>query len=103
MTPAGNSRFDFGVDFIARVDNTLANQNGQVLRNGGSSTVTNVSYIDERLSTIVLAISACIEPVATNGMRMPIGRVESKPESIRNAGRRDRRLPRVADHGRRVS
>jgi len=56
MTPAGNNRFDFGVDFIARVDNVLTNQDSVVLRNGGTSTVATVSYIDEMGSPVVLPV-----------------------------------------------
>jgi uncharacterized repeat protein (TIGR01451 family) len=56
MTPGGSSRFDFPVHFIARVDNVLTNQDAAVLRNGGTSTITTVSYIDENMNSVVLSI-----------------------------------------------
>ncbi|MCA9502228.1 MAG: DUF11 domain-containing protein [Myxococcales bacterium] len=49
-------RFDFMVQFIARVDNVAGNQEAVVLRNGGTSTVTEVRYVDEASNTVVLAI-----------------------------------------------
>ena len=43
----GVSRYDFSIYFIARVENTLGTNNGDVISNGHPATVTTVEYIDE--------------------------------------------------------
>jgi uncharacterized repeat protein (TIGR01451 family)/fimbrial isopeptide formation D2 family protein len=43
----GVSRYDFSIDFIARVENTQATNNGDVISNGHPATVTTAEYIDE--------------------------------------------------------
>ncbi|MCZ6770561.1 MAG: hypothetical protein O7G83_01075, partial [Proteobacteria bacterium] len=58
QSPGGGQRFDFGIRFIARVDNTLANQDGLAISNGGTSTVANVSYINEIGNSVVLDFAA---------------------------------------------
>ncbi|MGI9645217.1 MAG: hypothetical protein ACR2O6_07910, partial [Ilumatobacteraceae bacterium] len=49
-------RFDFGVQFIARVDNEAANQDTVVIRNGGMATTATVAYVDEAGQPVVLVI-----------------------------------------------
>ncbi len=56
MGAGGGTRFDFAIDFIARTDNILANQVGQMIRNGGASTVTEVRYLDEGGGLVVIPI-----------------------------------------------
>ena len=58
QSPRADRRFDFGIQFIGRVDNVEANQDGVVIRNGGSYTVTNVSYIDEASNLVVIDFEA---------------------------------------------
>jgi len=58
MSPRDDRRFDFGIQFIARVDNAEVNQDGLVVRNGGSYTTTNVTYVDESSNTVVLDFEA---------------------------------------------
>ena len=58
MSPRDDRRFDFAIQFIARVDNVELNQDGLAVRNGGSYTVTNVTYIDESANTVVLDFEA---------------------------------------------
>ena len=56
QAPGGAARFSFTVGFIARVDNELANQDGNLIRNGGTATTVTVSYIDEQNNPVVLDI-----------------------------------------------
>ncbi len=56
QSPRDDRRFDFGIRFVARVDNVAGNQNGLVIRNGGAATVTTVSYVDEADNQIVIPI-----------------------------------------------
>ena len=58
ISPPGSSRFDFQVEFVARIDNAIANQDGLSILNGGAATVTTVSYIDEGGNPVVLVIDA---------------------------------------------
>ena len=58
QSPRADRRFDFGIQFIARIDNVEANQDGLVIRNGGIYTVTNVSYIDEASNLVVIDFEA---------------------------------------------
>ena len=58
MSPRDDRRFDFGIQFIARVDNIEANQDGLVVRNGGSYTVANVTYVDESFNPVMLEFEA---------------------------------------------
>ena len=55
MSP-GITRFDFIIDFVARVENVAANQEGLVLINGGGAGGTDVtaSYVNESGTTVVL-------------------------------------------------
>lgn len=57
-------RYDFGIQFIARVDNIDANRDGAVIGNGGAYTVTNVSYVDEANNTVVIDFEAAEVVVA---------------------------------------
>ncbi len=57
-------RFDFGIQFIARIDNVDANRDGLVIGNGGAYTVTNVSYVDDAGNTVVIDIDAAEVVVA---------------------------------------
>ncbi|MDH3641153.1 MAG: DUF11 domain-containing protein, partial [Gammaproteobacteria bacterium] len=47
QAPGGATRFDFDIQFLARVDNVVASQDGLVITNGGAATVTTISYIDQ--------------------------------------------------------
>ncbi len=58
LSQPGMSRFDFEVEFVARINNALANQDGLSILNGGAATVTTVSYIDEGGNPVVLVIDA---------------------------------------------
>ena len=53
-SPRVDRRFDFGLQFIARIDNVAANQDALIIGNGGSYTAANVRYIDEAANTIVI-------------------------------------------------
>jgi len=57
-------RFDFGIQFIARIDNAAANQDGVVIGNGGAYTVTNVTYVDEANNAVVIDFEAAEVVVA---------------------------------------
>ena len=67
QSPRVDRRFDFGIQFIARVDNIDANREDVVIRNGGSATVTTVSYVDEGGNDVVLSI-----PEAAVVVREPV-------------------------------
>jgi len=67
QSPRVDRRFDFGMQFIARVDNIDANREDVVIRNGGSATVTTVSYVDEAGNDVVLSI-----PEAAVVVREPV-------------------------------
>lgn len=58
QSPRVDRRFDFGIQFIARIDNAAANQEGLVIGNGGAYTVTNVTYIDEADNAVVIDFEA---------------------------------------------
>jgi len=64
QSPRVDRRFDFGIQFIARIDNVEANQDGVVIGNGGAYTVTNVSYIDEANNAVVIDFEAAEVVVA---------------------------------------
>ncbi|MEZ4334496.1 MAG: OmpA family protein [Myxococcota bacterium] len=49
-------RFEFEVQFVARVDNVAGNQDGTSIVNGGAATVTEVRYVNEASQPIVLPI-----------------------------------------------
>jgi len=51
-------RFDFGIQFIARIDNVEANVDGYIIGNGGNYTITNVTYIDEAGNSVVIDFEA---------------------------------------------
>jgi len=51
-------RFEFAIDFVARVDNEIANQDGVQIVNGGTATATTVSYIDEGGGSVVIPFEA---------------------------------------------
>ena len=87
MTPGGSTRFDFPVDFIARVDNAATNNEATDLVNGGIATVTNVSYIDDVGVTQTLDI-----PAATVTVREPVLEL-TKAFSVADVDAGD--LPRV--------
>ena len=56
MGGGGGSRFDFAIDFIARVDNIAGNQDGTAIVNGGAATVAEVRYVDEDVNPVVISI-----------------------------------------------
>jgi uncharacterized repeat protein (TIGR01451 family) len=56
MSNRMDRRFEFNVQFVTRVDNLLGTQDGDMIRNGGASTVTEVRYVNETLTPVVLAI-----------------------------------------------
>ncbi len=58
QSPRDDRRFDFGIRFIARIDNVETNQDGIVIGNGGAYTVTNVTYIDEANNAVVIDFEA---------------------------------------------
>jgi uncharacterized repeat protein (TIGR01451 family) len=58
MSPRVDRRFDFGIQFIARIDNVDQNRDGYVIGNGGTYTVTNVTYIDEAGNPVVIDFEA---------------------------------------------
>lgn len=64
QSPRDDRRFDFGIQFIARIDNVEANQDGAVIGNGGAYTVTNVTYIDEANNAVVIDFEAAEVVVA---------------------------------------
>ena len=49
-----NNRYDFKVDFIARVENTANTKSGIMIRNGGASTNASATYIDQTGQQVVL-------------------------------------------------
>ena len=57
-------RFDFGIQFIARIDNVEANVDGYIIGNGGNYTTTNVTYIDEAGNSVVIDFDAAEVTVA---------------------------------------
>ncbi len=56
MSNRMDRRFDFEVQFIARMDNVLTSQDTLVIANGGDATVTEVRYVDELSNPVVLEI-----------------------------------------------
>ena len=64
MSPRDDRRFDFGIQFIARIDNVEGNQDSVVIGNGGAYTVTNVTYIDEAFNAVVIDFEAAEVVVA---------------------------------------
>lgn len=64
QSPRDDRRFDFRIQFIARIDNVEANQDGYVIGNGGAYTVTNVTYIDEVNNPVVIDFEAAEVVVA---------------------------------------
>ncbi|MBY0402153.1 hypothetical protein K2X89_17800, partial [Myxococcota bacterium] len=49
-------RFEFEVQFVARVENVAGNQNGTAIVNGGASTVAEVRYVNEASQPVVLEV-----------------------------------------------
>ncbi len=60
----GTQRFDFGIQFIARIDNVETNADGYIIRNGGTYTTTQVTYIDEAGNPVVIDFDAAEVVVA---------------------------------------
>ena len=58
QSPGGAPRFDFGIRFIAQIDNVATSTDGLVIANGGTATVTTISYIDELANLVVLTFDA---------------------------------------------
>ncbi|MGY8806043.1 MAG: hypothetical protein ACKVK6_17630, partial [bacterium] len=56
MGGGGGNRFNFAIDFIARVDNIVENQDGTAIVNGGAATVAEVRYVDESGTPVVISI-----------------------------------------------
>ena len=75
-SPRTDRRFDFGIQFIARVDNVEPNQDGTPIRNGGTYTTTQVSYVDEALNTIIIDFEAAettvVEPLLEVVKEFPV-------------------------------
>ena len=46
--------YDFAIRFIARVENSAANNNGGVIRNGGASTSVTARYVDQSSNPVTL-------------------------------------------------
>jgi uncharacterized repeat protein (TIGR01451 family) len=57
-TDRDDRRFDFGVQFIARINNAAQNQDGVIIGNGGAYTNTYVRYQDETGTTIFIDFDA---------------------------------------------
>ena len=51
-----SNRYDFAIRFIARVDNTTGNNNGDLIRNGGTSTNVTANYIDQAGTPVVISV-----------------------------------------------
>ena len=49
-----NNRYDLAIRFIARVENSAGNNNGGVIRNGGTSTNVTARYVDQSSNTVTL-------------------------------------------------
>lgn len=49
-----NNRYDLAIRFIARVENSAGNNNGGVIRNGGTSTNVTARYVDQGSNTVTL-------------------------------------------------
>ncbi len=56
MSDRVDRRFEFEIDFVARVDNVATSRDGDAIRNGGMSTVTEVRYVNEAGTQVVLEI-----------------------------------------------
>ncbi|MDP6981018.1 MAG: OmpA family protein [Myxococcota bacterium] len=56
----GGTRFDFEIDFVARVDNVAGNQEGTTITNGGTATVAEVRYVDEDSNPVVIPIDEAV-------------------------------------------
>ena len=54
LTMSGTARFDFPVNFIARVDNTVDTNEGNVITNGGAGSNVTTSYFNEAGTQVVL-------------------------------------------------
>ncbi len=63
-SPRDDRRFDFYIQFIARVDNADGNRDGTPIRNGGIYTTAQVSYVDEVSNTVVIDFEAAEMVVA---------------------------------------
>ena len=64
QSPRDDRRFDFGIQFVARIDNAEANQDSVIIGNGGAYTVTNVTYVDEADTAVVINFEAAEVVVA---------------------------------------
>jgi uncharacterized repeat protein (TIGR01451 family) len=69
-SPRTDRRFDFGIQFIARIDNAQANQDGLVIGNGGAYTVTTVTYMDELNNNVVIDFEAAEVVVAEPNLEL---------------------------------
>ncbi len=58
QSPRTDRRFDFGIQFIARIENVDASRDGYVIGNGGTYTQTYVSYVDQASNTVVIDFDA---------------------------------------------
>ena len=58
MSDRLDRRFEFEVQFIARVDNLATSRDGDLIQNGGAFTVTDVRYLNEVGAEIVLEVGA---------------------------------------------
>lgn len=63
-SPRDDRRFDFYIQFVARIDNADANRDGYVIGNGGAYTTTNVTYVDELGNDVVIDFEAAEVVVA---------------------------------------
>ena len=58
MSDRNDRRFDFGVQFVARIDNAIQVQDGDVIGNGGSYTDAYVYYLDESSNAVQIDFEA---------------------------------------------
>jgi uncharacterized repeat protein (TIGR01451 family) len=49
--------YDFTIGFIARVDNSAANNDGTVIRNGGTATSVTATYVNQAGATVTLSFA----------------------------------------------
>ena len=106
MSDRIDRRFEFEIQFIARVDNIMASQDGVVIRNGGTSTVTEVRYIDEASNPVVLPIGEAAlvvqEPLLALSKSFSVAEVDAgdRPRvtvTVTNNGTTTAYNPRVLD------
>lgn len=78
-----NNRYDFAIRFIARVENSAGNNNGGVIRNGGTSTNVTARYVDQSSNPVTLTFGEFAIVVREPGI------VLTKAFSVANADASD--------------